>query len=342
MKPRTDRIIRIAFDVMGHEGKIQDAIEAARALIKKHKNTRIVLVGDQELIKPLMKYENEFEILHTKNFISQSDTFLGVRNKNDNSMQLAINLVKEGHCDGVLSAGNSGVFVGKTYLTFGLLDSVKKPAFMPCIPTTDHKFFNLLDCGANVSAKPMDLVLFAVMGSIYASIFYKNPRVNLLNIGTEDKKGTSEIIEANQILKNIPELNYQGFIEPRHLLERSSEVVVTNGFTGNIVLKTLEGTAKTFGNILKTNFKKPLYWLGYLFSLGVMKKVVKGFDYKNHAGAIVLGLSKIAIKTHGSADKQQFYSALEMLWVNIATDLISRLKDGLAKINLESVIEGNE
>lgn len=342
LKNKNDRVIRIAFDVMGHEGKIEDAIEASRELIKRHKNTRIVLVGDKDIIFPLMKYENEFEIFHTKSFISQTDTLVTMRNKSDNSMQMAINLVKEGHCDGVLSAGNSGVFVGKSYLSFGLLDPIKKPAFMPCIPTTDHKFFNLLDCGANVSAKSTDLVLFAVMGSIYASAFYDKPRVNILNIGTEDKKGTSEVIEANNILKNIPDINYQGFIEPRYLLERASEVVVTNGFVGNIVLKTLEGTAKTFGNLLKKNFKRPQNWLGYFFSVGVLKSVVKGFDYKNHAGAIVLGLQKLAIKTHSSADKKQFYSALEMLWININNNLIERLKAGLAEINLESLVESNE
>lgn len=319
----------LSVDVMGFENPVEEAIKACRKFVKKNKDVEIILVGNQEIISKHLKKNNEFKIENAVEVITMNDNPLFVRNKKDSSMYKAIKLVADNKADGVLSAGNTACYVSLSYLLLKKIPKVSKIGFMPWIPTRYKKGFNLLDCGANKIVTANDLIDFAVMGDLYCKKVRKieNPKIGLINIGIEDDKGLDYIIEAHKILKDKNGINYIGFVEPRYLLEEVLDVAICDGFIGNIVLKTLEGTAKSFGNTLKDEFKKPFGWLGFLFSLPSLIGLKKKFDYKNNAGAFVIGLNKVALKTHGNADYKQFYSSLRMLKETIDSKILNDLKE---------------
>ncbi|GAA5414748.1 phosphate acyltransferase PlsX [Ureaplasma ceti] len=324
--------MRLGVDVMGFENDISQAIKACRTFQKKYKDVQICLVGDENQIQPHLLANDEFEIVHTDQFVTQEDTILSARRKPKSSMQVLANLLKEDKVDGLLSAGSTPIFVFTMYSTIGMLPGVDKPGFMPTIPTSDGQAFNLLDVGASINVEPLDLVRFAIMGNAFAKQRVKEPVIGLLNIGTEEHKGHKYLQETSQLLRKT-NLNYKGFVESKELLNRVADVVVTDGFTGNITLKACEGAAKAVSNIFKTEYKKPKNILATLFSLGIIKKATRTFDYKDHAGAFVLGLNKICVKTHGSADERQFYSSLRMLYDCLKNNVLENIKADLNAFN---------
>lgn len=319
---------KIALDAMGFENDISEVVNAAKEFIKLHPDCEITLVGDKNQLQPLLNNYKNISVLHTDEFMSQDDTIFALRQKRNSSIQLAADLLKENKVDGVLSACSTPLFVFVLYSTIGTIKNINNIGFMPTIPKVDG-FFNMIDVGATLDISSDDLINFAIMANEYAKQFKSNPVIKLLNIGTEEHKGPKLVIETNEKIKNIKNLNYQGFIEPNILLCSDVDVVLCDAFTGNIALKALEGTAKTLGRELKKEFKKPKNFFSALLAKGILKKVAKKFDYKNHAGAFVLGLNKLAVKTHGSADKQQFLSALEVLYSSIKNDVLNKIKGAL-------------
>lgn len=317
----------LSVDVMGFENPINDAIKACRDFLKKHNDVKIILVGDKKRIEPCLLASDNFEICHASDEIKMTDDPISCRNKKESSMYKAIMLVKENKADGVLSAGSTACYVFLTFLLLGKIANVSKPGFMPFIPTRNGRGINLLDVGANKECSAEDILCFAKMGNIYLKEVRKinNPEIAILNIGTEDNKGLNYHVEANKLLKQEEKLNYIGFVESRTILEGNADLILTDGFNGNLVLKALEGTFKTIINSFFDLYKKPSGWLGFLFSIGVLLKLKKKYDYKNNAGAIVIGLNKIAVKTHGSADYKQFFSSLRMLRDTVKVDLITIL-----------------
>lgn len=317
----------LSVDVMGFENPIDNAIKACRDFVKKNKDIKIILVGDKNKIEPHLKADDNFEIEHAIDEIKMTDDPIASRHKKESSMYKAIMLVKENKADGVLSAGSTACYVFLTFLLLGRMENISKPAFMPFMPTRNNVGVNILDVGANKECEATDLVSFAKMGKIYVEKVRKinNPSIGILNIGVEDNKGLKAHIEANKILKEDKTLNYKGFIESRTILEGETNLIVCDGFSGNIALKALEGCFKTVIGSLKDFYKKPYGWLAFLFSIPVLLKLKKKYDYKNNAGAIVLGLKKIAVKTHGSADYKQYFSSLKMLKETIDVNLIDIL-----------------
>lgn len=326
-----DKKIVISVDVMGFENSSNDAIKACRDFVKKNNNVKLILVGDPNIIKPFLLKENEFRIIEATDVISMEDEPMSVRSRKESSMYQAILAVKNNEADGVLSAGNTACYVFLTHLLIGKIPNISKHGFMPFVPTRIGNGFNLLDVGANKECDANDLITFAKMGDLYAKSVRKisNPKIAIANIGTEDNKGLERHIEANKILKNDKTINYIGFVEPRDLMEGVADVVITDGFVGNIILKTLEGTAKSISKALKDELKKPAGWLG-LLGFMAFKRLKNKFDYKNNAGAIVIGLNKPVVKTHGSADYQQFYSSLRMLKETIENDVTSKIKENFS------------
>lgn len=321
-------MFKIAVDVMGFENDVSAAVLACREFLLKFKNLKIVLVGDQnEILKTAAN--DEFEIVHTEEFVNQNDTILNSRRKPNSSLQLIANLLKDGVVDGVLSAGSTPIFVYTMYSTIGLMEGIKKPGFMPTFPTIDGITFNMIDVGASVHTDGLDLTLFAIMANEFAKQRVSLPKIGILNIGTEEHKGFNYHHEANVYLKQLEKLNYAGFVEPGKLLEREVDIAVTDGFTGNIALKAMEGASRVLSKAIKEEFKKPKNIFGALLSLGVFKKVKAKFDYKNYAGAFVLGLNKVVVKTHGSADKQQFFSALRMLYECLENNILEKIKNAV-------------
>lgn len=321
--------MKIALDVMGFENEIIEAINAARKFIKKYKDTEIILVGNENKIKPLIK-NNEFEIHHANDVIKMSSSPIQALRMTESSMYKSVQLVANNVADGVLSAGSTASFVTIVYYLLKPINNLLKPGFMPFLPTTKKgKYFVIVDVGANKSCNGNDLYNFAKMANIYFQNVENilNPSIGIINIGTEANKGFDYHHEANQMLSNDKKLNYVGFVEPRNLLQGIVDIAISDGYTGNLVLKSLEGGLKALSMSLKTNFKKPWNWLSAISSIFVLKDVSKTFDYKNKAGAIMLGLNKPAVKTHGSADKEQFYSSLALLHDVIAKKVTEKIHD---------------
>ncbi|MGL4951786.1 MAG: phosphate acyltransferase PlsX, partial [Mycoplasma sp.] len=323
--------MKLAVDVMGFENKISEAICACEKFSKKN-NVDIILVGKKTLIEKSLssKQKNMFEIENAEDIIEQSDEMSAIRTKKDSSMLKAIKLVVDNKADGVLSAGNSSIYVFLTYQQFGLIKGVSKPGFMPYIPTLAKNGFNVIDVGASKECNADDLYNFALMANIYTSCRGVNkPRIGVLNIGTEKHKGFEWHAEVDKKLRENKNMNYIGFVESKNLLDGVVDVLVTDGYTGNVTLKCLEGALKsTFGGILSYYKKFPNFLL-FPFSASMLLSMKKKFDYKNNAGAFVLGLNKMAVKTHGSADFKQFYSALRMLKESIDNNILEKIKKTL-------------
>lgn len=320
--------MKIALDVMGFENKMCEAIIAARKFSKKYPNARVILVGNQEKIKLCLKPNDHFEIINASEEINMDDTPITALRKKDTSMLAAINLVKNKQADAVVSAGSTSCFVPLVQTNLGSIDNVAKFGFMPFIPTTNKTGFNMIDVGANINVTGKNLYDFALMANEYARIVRKipNPKIGVLNIGTEHHKGFEYHQEAYELLTQNKKLNFIGFVEPKGLLDGVVDVCVCDGFSGNICLKALEGALKSVGHILKRGYKKPWNWLGAAFSSPIILTLTKTFDYRNNAGAIVLGANGIAIKTHGSADAKQFYAALRMAYDCIDNNLLHNIK----------------
>lgn len=320
--------MKIALDVMGFENKTSEAINAARKFQKDYPGAKVILVGNQQVISPVLTEKDHFEIVHTEGVINMDDTPITALRKKDTSMLTAINLVKENKADAVVSAGSTSCFVPLVQTNLGSINNISKFGFMPFIPTTTKVGFNMIDVGANISVSGIDLYNFALMANEYARIVRKisSPKIGVLNIGTEHHKGFEYHKEAYDLLSKNKSINFVGFVEPKGLLDGTVDVCVCDGFSGNICLKSLEGSLKTVSHILKDGYKKPWNWLGAAFSLPIIFTLTKTFDYRVNAGAIVLGANGIAIKTHGSADAKQFYAALRMAYDCVDNNLLHNIK----------------
>lgn len=320
--------MKLAVDVMGFENDINEAIKACRDFKNKFNDISIILVGNQNEIKKNLNAKDNFEIVHASDVIKMDDNPISVRHRVDSSMYKAINLVATNLADGVLSAGSTPCYVGLTFILIGKIPNVSKIGFMPYFPTRNNKGFNFLDVGAQKLCTGKDLYHFALMADIYAKNVrgIAKPTIGVLNIGIEINKGLEYHNDANDLLNKNKDINYIGFIESRDLLEGNTDIVISDGYSGNLVLKAVEGTAKTISNSLKDELKKPSGWLGLLFSVLPLLRLKKKFDYKNNAGALVLGLNKIAVKTHGNADYKQFFSSLKLLKESIEFNIIKDIK----------------
>lgn len=321
--------MKIALDVMGFENKTSEAIVAARKFEKKFAGAKVILVGKEQTIKQCLTAKDRFEIVNVDDVINMDDTPITALRKKNTSMLTAINLVKEHKADAVVSAGSTSCFVPLVQMNLGSINKVSKFGFMPFIPTTNKVGFNMIDVGANINVEGKDLYDFALMANEYVKLVRKiaKPRIGVLNIGTEHHKGFAYHQEAYDLISKNKDLNFVGFVEPKGLLDGVVDICVCDGFSGNICLKALEGSLKSVARILKDGYKKPWNWLGAAFSLPIITTLTKTFDYRNNAGAIVLGANGIAIKTHGSADAKQFYAALTMAYDCENNHLLHNIKN---------------
>ncbi|KAF5299524.1 hypothetical protein FQR65_LT19509 [Abscondita terminalis] len=290
---------KIAFDVMGSDNGSKPAVEAAVKTLKKYKDLELILVGDENEIKVNLlkfKYDKErVKIKHTTEFIEMNGSIMDIRRKKDSSMVRAIEMLKNQEIDATVTAGATAAFIAGCHFILGELEGIDRPAFMPVIPTlVKDKVTLLLDVGANSENSPKDLFNFAKMATIYSQSIRKieKPSVGLLNIGEEPSKGNELQIETHKLLTESNEINFYGNIESREIPNGYVDVIVTDGYSGNIALKAVEGMGKALLSEIKVNIKKRfIRILGYLLAKGAFKEVRKKFDYKNHAGAILIGVN---------------------------------------------------
>lgn len=252
-------MIRIALDVMGFENKIEHAIIAAKKFIAQYPDAQIILVGDQKQIQPFVKSSPNLSIVDTKEFITMEDTPITGLRKTFSSLAIACKLVKENNADALVSAGNTSCFIPIVYSKLGLILGASCVGLMPYIPTIDKIGFNMVDVGANINAKPINLYHYALMANTYVKVCrnISSPSIGLLNIGTEHHKGFDYHRQTNELLQQNKSLNYVGFIEPKKLLQHQVDIVICDGYAGNLVLKALEGSLKSVAYLMKSNYKKP-------------------------------------------------------------------------------------
>lgn len=301
-------------DAMGGDHAPAAVVEGAMKAIAHLPDVHIILVGDEEKIRPHLTDDTRITIEHTTEVITGDDEPVrAVRRKKDASLVLMADKVKDKEADACISAGNTGALMSAGLFVVGRTKGIQRPALSPTLPTLDGKGFVLLDVGANVDATPNHLLQYAIMGSIYAEKVrgIKQPTVGLLNVGTEDGKGNELTKKAFQLLSEAP-IQFVGNVEARDLLAGVADVVVTDGFSGNIALKTIEGTADMMFSLLKKTFMSSLKTK---VAAGMMKNDLKQLkeelDYSEYGGAGLFGLASPVIKAHGSSNGQAIFNAIK-------------------------------
>lgn len=309
---------RIAIDAMGGDHAPQAVIEGVNQALKEFSDIEIQLYGDEAKIKPYLTASERVTIIHTDEKINSDDEPVrAIRRKKNSSMVLATQAVKDGQADAVLSAGNTGALLAAGVFVVGRIKNIDRPGLMSTLPTMDGKGFDMMDLGANAENTAHHLYQYGIMGSFYAEHVrgVKNPRVALLNNGTEETKGTPVHQEAFALLSQEPSINFIGNVEARELLNGVADVVVTDGFTGNAVLKTVEGTAKSIVGQLTGAIKSGSFLakIGGLLLKSTLKKALGALDYKTAGGAVLLGLKAPVIKAHGSSDATAIFYTIKQV-----------------------------
>ncbi len=329
----------IAVDAMGGDHGIPVMLAGAALARHRHDDFRFLLVGDQPRIeKALDKHPNlrsASDILHAEKTISGEERpSQAVRQSKGTSMGMAIQAVKNGDAQAALSAGNTGALMAIAKLALRTIPGIDRPALAALLPTLQDNDVIMLDLGANTECNTRNLVQFAVMGAAYSRILYdyEAPKVRILNIGTEDMKGTDDLREAAQILSDNASLpmRFEGFTEADKICRGEIDVIVSDGFTGNIALKSVEGAARFVTDILKRSFASSLRSkFGFLISRPATELLRHHLDPNNHNGAVFLGLNGVVVKSHGSADEKGVANAAAVAARLVANDLTQRITDDL-------------
>jgi phosphate acyltransferase len=332
----------IALDAMGGDHGPDVVVPAAALVLKKRKRVRILLVGDEHRLRACaeklnISLDQRLAIQHASEVVEMHDEpAQAMRKKKDSSMRVAINLVHDGVAQAVVSAGNTGALMATAKFVLKTLPGIDRPAISTTIPSiTGHT--HMLDLGANVDCSAEHLFQFAVMGSVLAQAVDNNssPRVGLLNIGSESMKGNAQVKAADQYLSGAP-LNYIGFVEGGDIYNGRCDVVVCDGFVGNISLKTSEGVAKMISHFMKEEFTKSLYnRLAGLVALPVLRAFKNRIDPGRYNGASMLGLKGIVIKSHGGADIAAYANAIEIALLEVEKSVPQQISQHIEPI-LES------
>lgn len=331
-------MVNVAVDAMGGDHAPAAIVEGAVAAINSSKSIKIFLVGKEEQIKQeLAKYSfesSQIEVIPATEIIEMAESpVMAIRKKKDSSIVRALHLVKEGVCDAFVSAGSSGAILVGGQLVVGRIKGVERPPLAPLIPTKEGVSL-LIDCGANVDARPSHLVQFAKIGSVYMESIMgiSNPKVAIVNIGAEEEKGNALVKETFPLLKNTPEINFIGSIEARDIPKGLADVIVCEAFVGNVILKLYEGVGATLIDTVKkgmmTSFRSKL---GALLVKPALKKCLKAFDLEEYGGAPLLGLKGLVVKTHGSSKATEIKNTILQCQVFKEQNINEKIKKVVAK-----------
>ena len=323
---------KIAIDAMGGDFGPEVTVPAAKKALGQYPDLELVLVGQQDKLQPQLQAhglsnEPRLGIHHAAEIVGMDEIpAVALKKKKDSSMRVAINLVKDGVVSACISAGNTGALMATGKFVLKTIPGIHRPAICTSLPTvTGHT--HMLDLGANIDCSPEHLMQFAVMGSVLAQSVDDNPTpsIGLLNIGSEAIKGNEVVKEANKLIA-ATSLNYAGFIEGDDIYTGKVDVVVSDGFVGNVSLKTAEGLAALVTTVLKKEFKQSLLSkLAALISLPILNKVRHTLDPRQYNGASLLGLNGIVIKSHGSADVDAFSNAIKIASIEIDKSVPARI-----------------
>ncbi len=301
-------LVNIAVDAMGGDNAPAEIVKGAVLSLEKAKNLKVTLVGREDDVRAeLSKYTydpDRIEVIHASEVIEMAEPpVMAVRNKKDSSLVKCMYLVKEGKCDALVTAGSTGAFLVGGQIIVGRIKGVERPPLAPFIPTINGRCL-LLDCGANVDARPSQLVQFAKIGSAYVKKVcgIDNPRVGIVNIGAEEEKGNALVKETFPLLKATPEINFIGSVEARDIPYGGADVVVCEAFVGNVILKMYEGVGTALLQSMKEAFMSSTRSkIGAALAKPALKNTLKAYDVNQYGGAPLLGCNGLLVKTHGSS-----------------------------------------
>lgn len=331
------RPVTIAVDVMGGDHGVEVAVPASLEMLRQREELRLILVGKQELIEPFLgrlgKAESRLRVEDAREIVEMDDAPAdALRKKKKSSMRLAINLVKDGDADAAISAGNTGALMATGRFVLKTVPGIDRPAIMAVLPTKYGRV-HMLDLGANSNCTAEQLFQFGVMGSVVVKGIedIEEPRIGLLNIGEEAMKGNDTIRQAAALL-SASGLNYVGFVEGDAISDQKADVVVCDGFSGNVALKTMEGTARMVRHFLLEEFQSGLYGrLSGLIAWPVLRSLSRRVDPRRYNGASLVGLDGIVIKSHGSADVIAFQQAIHTAMVEVDKKVPEQIRSLMEK-----------
>jgi len=338
------RALTVSIDAMGGDAGPAVVVSALLKTIQRYSAVNFILHGDEAELNPLVarqpKLQGRVTVRHAPGRVTMEDKPSHVlRRGKDTSMWHTINCVKEGDADVAVSAGNTGALMAVSMFGLGIIEGISRPAIAVIWPTLKGQTI-VLDVGANVGATDEMLVDFAVMGEAFAHAIFglANPTVGILNVGAEEQKGNESVRGAAQILRNsnLP-MDFHGFVEGDDIAKGTVDVVVTDGFTGNIALKTAEGTARLVGAYLRSALKRSfMSKLGAVIASGALQTLRRKLDPRAQNGGVFLGLNGIVVKSHGGADAVGFASALDMAIDMARADINARITTDRSRITAES------
>lgn len=334
----------ISIDAMGGDNSPRIVVEGISLAHKKNQDIRFLLFGDEAKVAEEMKRfpkMNEYcTIINSPEIVRNEDKPSQViRNKNT-SMYMAIDAVRKGEAKAVISAGNTGALMAISKMLLKTIQRIHRPAICTGIP---HKngMCVMLDLGANTECSAVNLAEFAIIGNILArhTLDVARPKIALLNIGAEEMKGREEIHQAAKMIKNTHlDLNFIGYIEPHQIGEGYADVIVSDGFTGNIALKTMEGTAKLISGVLKSTIKKSIWAkIGLPFLLPVISGLKKSMDPRKYNGAMFVGLNGLSVKSHGGTDALGFSYAIDNASKLVRQDFVQTIRDEIEHVDLDEL-----
>jgi len=344
----SDKTIRLAVDCMGGDVGLAVTLPAARAFVAQHANVHMLLVGDAAAITQGLKAQPRldrawYDIVHASEVVAMDDSVeVALRRKKDSSMRVAAQTVKDGQADALVSAGNTGALMAISRYILKTLDGIDRPAIATDIPNVKGGSTTVLDLGANVDCSAEHLLQFAIMGAALVSAMapQRQPLVGLLNIGEEIIKGNDVVKQAAELLR-ASGLNFHGNVEGDDICKGTVDVVVCDGFVGNVALKSIEGLARMMASTLRQEFRRdPLSMFTGLMAMPVLKRLRQRVDHRRYNGAALLGLRGIVIKSHGSADVYAFGQALHKAHEAVHNGLLERTSRAMDQLQRQATPSG--
>ncbi|MGD9901379.1 MAG: phosphate acyltransferase PlsX [Spirochaetales bacterium] len=338
----------IVIDAYGGDNAPYEIVKGAVLSVNEYKDIKLILSGKEAEIKNILSQfkfdENRIEVINASDVITNDEVpTVAIRTKKDSSLVVALDRLKaDENVSALISAGSTGAVLTGGFLKIGRMKGISRPALAPVLPTIiDGKNVVLIDCGANMDSKPINLAHFAIMGSLYAETMFniKSPRVALLSVGVEDEKGNELVKESFKLLEKLP-INFVGNMEARDTLSGDYDVIVADGFAGNVLLKSTEGAVANMFKIVKAQIKsRKMSMFGALFMRKTFKNLKSNLDYSNKGGSPFLGAKKLIIKSHGSSSAITIKSCVKQALDLHTNKMFEKLEAELEKINLDLDVE---